>query len=130
MVELLNFFSSIKFLGIILLSGGLGFLLLPTFYGWFVSDHRHFWFSRLTYEDPQTQSMVRSTWLAGIIFLIVGAILVTINDADNHGEIMRGLFEIIYLLIGLWIILKIILLVGIIVSSLWNWCVRGTSLFK
>ena len=130
MAELINFFSSAKFLGILLLAGGTGLLLIPNFYGWFSGKPRHFWFPKLNYEDADIQSLVRFTWLSGIVLVIIGSFAVAANDNQIPNGVGWMIFEIIYSLIGVWIILKAILLIGIIVVSLWNWGAYGTPLFK
>ena len=123
MIEILVF-RSIELLGIILMSGGSAFLLVPNFYGFFVATPRHFWFSTLNYGNARDQALVRSTWLIGVFFLIIGATLVAANL--NRFELI--IFKITYLLIGAWI--KAILFAVIVITSLWNWAVCGTPIFK
>lgn len=130
MIELFDYFRSVEFLGILLLSGGLAFLLLPNFYSFFVATPRRFWLPALTYDDADIQAIVRSTWLAGISLIIIGATLVAVYDSRNPDGIEWILLEIAYLLICVWIILKAILFVVIAVVSLWNWAVHGTPVFK
>ena len=130
MAELFIYFGSAEFLGIILLTGGVCFLLTSDFYGWFDEDARKFFLPKLSYENSDTQSLVRTTWLCGIIILLIGAIVVSVNNPENNGSIGWIMFEIVYLFVSAWILRKLILLAAITVSSLWNWAVHGTPLFK
>lgn len=130
MEQLFNYFCSVKFLGILLFSGSFVFLLFATFYSWFASKRRRFWLFNLTYDDADTQSLVRSTWLAGILLLIIGALVIALNDSRNPDGIFWVVFEITYLIVCTWIFLKAFLLVAIIISSLWNWAAHGEALFK
>lgn len=130
MIELFNYFCSVEFLGIILLSGGWAFLLIPEFYGFFVASPRHFWFPALTYSDNNVQSQVRSAWLGGILLAVIGIILIAANDTRIPDGIGWVILEIVYLLLVTWVLLKAILLIAIAISALWNWAVRGTPLFK
>jgi len=105
-------------------------LLTSDFYGWFDEDARKFFLPKLSYENSDTQSLVRTTWLCGIIILLIGAIVVSVNNPENNGSIGWIMFEIVYLFVSAWIMRKLILLAAIIVSSLWNWAVHGTPIFK
>ncbi|MBQ8677425.1 MAG: hypothetical protein IJ529_03015 [Alphaproteobacteria bacterium] len=100
---------------------------MPTFHSWFASKQRCFWLVKLTYEDADTQVLVRSTWIAGILLFAIGAILVSIN---NSGKVAWVLCEIAYLVVYAWLLLKAILLISIIGLSLWNWAVHGKFLFN
>ena len=130
MDELFSFFCSIEFLGILFLSAGFCFLLIPAFYSWYASKPRYFWFTNLTYADADTQSYVRSVWISGIVFFAIGLIVISIGNPDHSGKIGGILFEITYLIVCAWLMQKAILLMVIIVLSLWNWIVHGKFIFK
>ena len=130
MAELLDYLGSAEFFGILLLSGGTCFLLLPNFNSWFSCNQRRFWRIQLKYEDADTQSFVRTTLSGGILLLLTGAVVISVNDPRNPEGIGWVLCEIVYLLIAAWLIVKSILLAAIIVSAIWNWAVHGTPLFK
>ena len=83
MAEFLNYLGSAKFFGILLMTGGTCFLLLPEFYGWFDSKPRHFWFPKLTYENKDTQSLVRSSWVLGILLLIIGSVVYVMASSQT-----------------------------------------------
>lgn len=105
-------------------------MLHPDLYGWFAAKPRHFWFFKLNYDDADTQSLVRSYWLVGLILIFGGSVLVAVNNPKNQGMFIWILLEIAYLLVCVWILLKAILLIAIIVYSLWNWAVHGVPLIK
>lgn len=130
MAELLDYLGSAEFFGIMLLSGGTCFLLFPSFYSWFAGNPRRFWRTQLKYEDSDTQSLVRTTWIGGLVLFTIGAVVYSVNDPRNSEGICWILFEMVYLLFSAWLIIKIILLIAITVSSIWNWAVHGKPLFK
>ena len=130
MAELFEHFGNAESLGIILLAGSVCLLLTPDFYSWFLEDSRRFWRPKLTYEDSDTQSFVRACWLSGIAMLILGAVIVAVNDPRNPEGSGWVYFEIAYLIVCAWIMRKLILLAAIIISSVWNWVMHGTPLLK
>ena len=130
MTELLNYFATTEFLGILFLVGGVGLFLTPDFYSWFHEDSRHFWLPKLTYADSDTQSFVRTTWILGIVFCIIGSVIVSVNDPRNPEGYGWIFFETIYLLISAWVLRKLILSAVIIISLLWNWAIHGKPLLK
>lgn len=130
MAELLDYLGSAEFFGILMLSGGTCFLLVPNFYSWFAGNSRRFWRTQLKYKDSDTQSFVRVTLIVGLVFLIIGAVVYSVNDPRNPAGIGWEILEIVYLLITTWLLVKTILLAAVIVSSIWNWAIHGRPLFK
>ncbi|MBO6281016.1 MAG: hypothetical protein J6N49_00645 [Alphaproteobacteria bacterium] len=130
MAELLDYLGSAEFFGILLLSGGTCFLLLPNFCSWFAGNPRRFWRLQLKYDDADMQSFVRTTWIGGLVLFTIGAVVASVNDPRNSEGIVWILFEMVYLLFSAWLIIKTILLIAITVSSIWNWAVHGKPLFK
>ena len=130
MDEFLNFFGSVRFFGILLLVGSVAFLLIPNVFSWFEGNPRRFWFARLTYKKPDDQAFVRSTWLIGAVLLVIGSSVLALNNPDIPAGIGWVLFDIVYWFLFTWIFIKVILLVFIVSSTLWNWIVNGTPLSK
>lgn len=130
MAELLDYLGSAEFFGILLMSGGTCFLLIPSFYSWFAGNPRRFWRTQLKYEDSDTQSLVRTTWIGGLVLFTIGAVVSSVNDPHNSEGIVWVILEIAYLFIVTWLLVKTILLAAIIVSTIWNWAVHGTPLLK
>lgn len=130
MAELLDYLGSAEFFGILLLSGGTCFLLLPNFCSWFAGNPRRLWRLQLKYDDADMQSFVRTTWIGGLVLFTIGAVVASVNDPRNSEGIVWVVIEIAYLFITAWLLVKTILLAAIIISSLWNWAVHGTPLFK
>ena len=91
------------------MTGGTCFLLLPEFYGWFDGKPRHFWFPKLTYENKDTQSLVRSSWVVGILLLIIGSVVYVMASSQT---LMLNFLRVAYWLIATWILLKLVLLVS------------------
>ena len=130
MAELLDYLGSAEFFGIMLLSGGTCFLLVPNFCSWFAGNPRRFWFPQLKYDDTDLQSFTRIAFIVGLLFLISGAFVCSVVDPHTSAGICWILFEMVYLLFSAWLIIKTILLIAITVSSIWNWAVHGKPLFK
>ena len=114
----------------LLMTGGISLLLLPVFYSWYVSKPRHFWCTELTYQDEQTQSLIRPLWLAGVLLIIIGSIIYALTGPFKHDGFWRILTNIATLLVFPWMLLRVFLFISIIGTSLWNWAVHGTPLFK
>ena len=125
-----NYSIVLEFLGLVIFADSICLLLVPEISGWFTGKRRRFWITSLTYEDTEWQSIMRTLWLIGIVGITLGAIISSKNTPDYGGNFTLLLTRCISLLIVSYIFLKTILLIIIIVSSLWKWCMRGEPLFK
>lgn len=115
---------------VIFMTGGVSLLLLPVFYSWYVSKPRHFWYTKLTYQDKEIQSLIRFLWLAGVLLIIIGSIIYALTGPFKSDGFWWILTDMATLLVFPWVLLRVFLFISIVGTSLWNWAVHGTPLFK
>ncbi len=132
----MEFFASAYFLGILFLSGSCIFFLVVFFHSWYGYRPRRFWTSRLTYEDADTQSMVRFAWATAWIFAIIGSFIV----AFNHPKVPHAPYDILlqtaWEMFLIWLVAKVIVAACIFLQRIWfvllrvkNWIFNGKPLF-
>ena len=114
---MLEFISSVYFLGIILMAGACGLFLSVFFPSWYAGYPRRFWMTRLTYEDDtDQQSVARFSWLTAWILALVGSILAACDHPHIQFDFWWGTLQVIYSILLVWLTAKVLVALSILVQ--------------
>lgn len=114
---MLEFFASVYFLGIILMTGACGLFLSVFIPSWYAGYPRRFWKARLTYEDDKDQqSVARFSWFAAWILAFIGSALAIYNHPDFQFDFWLGTAQVICDVFLVWLFAKVIVALCILVQ--------------
>ncbi|MBR6355863.1 MAG: hypothetical protein IKR92_03305 [Alphaproteobacteria bacterium] len=114
---MLEFISSVYFLGIILMAGACGLFLSVFFPSWYAGYPRRFWKARLTYKDDKDQqSVARFSWFAAWILAFIGSLLAAWNMESIPHTFWWITAQTLYGIVVIWLLAKAIVALCILVQ--------------
>ena len=130
MINVIEFFTSTYFFGILLMSGAVTFFLPVFAMGWFKCSPRRFFKTCLSYETKEDQQFARFMWMIAWCLSMIGSLLVACNHPNIPHEFLPILVAMICSIIQIWVIAKVVFALFILVAKVKDWILNDKPLLS
>ena len=118
------FFNIIDLWGVVMLAGSASLIILSKLYAWSDCKPWHFLWPKLSFTNKEVQTFVRANWIAGILFLIIGASMLASQRCPDSVTVMQFIVLFIRFAVAQWILTRIFISVAILLKHIYDWIIK------